>query len=276
MYPTFFNVSGQTVFSGIFLSIGVFMSDNKKYYYLKFKETYFDQDHIKVIEAMENGYIYSVIILKLYLKALKYDGQLKINDAIPYDRNKVDILSKVIGHDPDHVMKAINIAISFGIIRVIDTGEIFMADIHSFIGQGSSEGDRKRKYRKHLEDGGTMSQKCPDICPPELELELEIEKEIDIYNRRFESIWSKYPNKDGKKQALKHFLATVKTDQDWTNIQQALDNYLNSRRVKTGFIKNGSTWFNNWADWTHYTEVLSEKEEREAHDAELRRKCFRE
>jgi len=41
---------------GFFIK-GESMSDNKKYYYLKFKEHYFDQDHVKVIESMQNGHI---------------------------------------------------------------------------------------------------------------------------------------------------------------------------------------------------------------------------
>lgn len=65
----------------------------------------------------------------------------------------------------------------------------------------------------------------------------------------FESIWAKYPNKDGKKAADRHFKASVKTEKDWQDINQALKNYLDSEVVKKGFIKNGSTWFNNWRDW---------------------------
>jgi len=42
--------------------------------------------------------------------------------------------------------------------------------------------------------------------------------------------------------------------QDWLDIQRALGNYLRSETVKKGFIKNGSTWFNNWQDWINYTE----------------------
>jgi hypothetical protein len=68
----------------------------------------------------------------------------------------------------------------------------------------------------------------------------------------FEDIFIKYPNKDGKKDALRHFTASVKTDQDWQDINKALENYLNSDRVKKGFIKNASTWFNNWEDWIDY------------------------
>lgn len=65
----------------------------------------------------------------------------------------------------------------------------------------------------------------------------------------FELLWDKYPNKDGKRAAERHFRGEVKTEQDWKDINTALDNYLQSDVVKKGFIKNGSTWFNNWRDW---------------------------
>ena len=75
----------------------------------------------------------------------------------------------------------------------------------------------------------------------------------------FEPLWAKYPNKDGKKDALRHFNTTVKTDQDYQDIQMALNNYLNSERVFNGFIKNGSTWFNNWRDWVDFKEEVCQK-----------------
>ncbi len=65
----------------------------------------------------------------------------------------------------------------------------------------------------------------------------------------FESLWLSYPKRDGKKDALRHFNASVKTEEDFINIKKALGNYLLSDTVKNGFIKNGSTWFNNWRDW---------------------------
>lgn len=65
----------------------------------------------------------------------------------------------------------------------------------------------------------------------------------------FQSVWATYPNKDGRKEALRHFLATVKTEDDLARIRKALDSYLKSRPVANGFVKNGSTWFNNWQDW---------------------------
>lgn len=68
-------------------------------------------------------------------------------------------------------------------------------------------------------------------------------------DKAFSELWELYPNKDGRKQAYKHFEASVKNEQDFKNIKSALDNYLNSQKVRNGFIKNGSTWFNNWQDW---------------------------
>ncbi len=75
-------------------------------------------------------------------------------------------------------------------------------------------------------------------------------------NDLFENLWKIYPNKDGKKQAIKHFNTSVKTQKDAEDIQHALENYLVSDTVQKGFIKNGSTWFNNWRDWIDYAGII--------------------
>lgn len=77
----------------------------------------------------------------------------------------------------------------------------------------------------------------------------------DICSKKFELIWDKYPNRVGKKAALKHYKVSVKTEQDYLDIQKALDNYKASERVKKGILQNGSTWFNNWRDWIDYQET---------------------
>lgn len=71
---------------------------------------------------------------------------------------------------------------------------------------------------------------------------------------QFEKIWEKYPNKVGKKQAIIHYRISVRTENDWRDINKALDNYMETEKVKKGFIQNGSTWFNNWRDYINYKE----------------------
>lgn len=70
----------------------------------------------------------------------------------------------------------------------------------------------------------------------------------------FERIWNQYPKRIGKKTAMRHFKVSVKTKEDLTRLEQALVNYLSSKRVKNGFVQNGSTFMNNWEDWVSYKE----------------------
>lgn len=91
-------------------------------------------------------------------------------------------------------------------------------------------------------------------APQEKDMVKEKDKEKDKEGvwGGFPEIWSRYPNKDGRKEALRHFKTSVKTEKDWMDINKALDNYLASEKVLKGYIKNGSTWFNNWRDWIDY------------------------
>ena len=59
------------------------MADNRKYYYLKLKENFFDSDSIVLLEDMKDGILYSNILLKLYLKSLKNGGKLQLDGHIP-------------------------------------------------------------------------------------------------------------------------------------------------------------------------------------------------
>ncbi|RKJ70262.1 hypothetical protein D7Y41_36215, partial [Anaerotruncus sp. 1XD22-93] len=42
------------------------MADNKKYYYLKLKENFFESEEMALLEGQENGMEYSLILLKMY------------------------------------------------------------------------------------------------------------------------------------------------------------------------------------------------------------------
>ena len=154
------------------------MSDNKKYYYLRLKDNFFDSDELKILESMKDGYLYSNILLKLYLRSLKNDGKLVVNDRIPYN---AEMLASVTGHQIGTVKQALSIFKDLGLIDVLENGAIYMLDIQNFIGKGSSEADRKREYRQRIETDRTNVQtnlrQISKKSPPEIEIELE--KEID-------------------------------------------------------------------------------------------------
>lgn len=87
------------------------------------------------------------------------------------------------------------------------------------------------------------------------------EKKNKPFAAEFELLWIQYPRKDGKKAALRHFHASVKTEQNLLDIQTALDNY---KRQVNGtdkqYIKNGSTWFNDWQDFIETDDIPDERD----------------
>ena len=124
------------------------MADNKKYYYLKLKEDFFDSEDMKLLQGMKDGYLYSDILLKLYLQSLRQEGRLMYRGIIPYTS---DMIATVTKHQQGTVEKAMKIFEQMGFIEILDNGAIYMMDIQNFIGQSSSEADRRRAYRNAIE-----------------------------------------------------------------------------------------------------------------------------
>ncbi len=81
------------------------------------------------------------------------------------------------------------------------------------------------------------------------------EEKIREYCPNFDFVWNKYPSRVGKKQAEKHFKASVKTENDYKSCLDALEKYKAHLAVNTWKIpQNGATWFNNWQDWINWQE----------------------
>ena len=169
------------------------MADNKTYYYLKLKEGFFDSEDMKLLQAMKDGYMYSDILLKLYLRSLRQEGRLMYRDIIPYTP---DMIATITNHQVGTVEKAIRTLEQMGFIEILDNGAIYMTDIQNFIGQSSNEADRKRRYLSAINaeksrllldnsetfvgtDSGQVSGQMSDNRPPEIR-----DKSIEIRDKR--------------------------------------------------------------------------------------------
>lgn len=159
------------------------MSDNKKYYYLRLKDNFFDSDELKILESMKDGYLYSNILLKLYLRSLKNDGKLVVNDRIPYN---AEMLASVTGHQVGTIKQALSMFKELGLIEILENGAIYMLDIQNFIGKGSTEADRQRLYDRRISEERkqkklTQSRNLEEILEKSTpEIEIELEKDIEI------------------------------------------------------------------------------------------------
>ena len=145
------------------------MSDNRKYYYLKLKENYFDDDSIVLLESMQDGVLYSNILLKLYLKSLKHGGRLQLDENIPYTAQMIATITR---QQIGTVERALQIFLKLGLVEVLHSGTFYMSNIELLIGQSSTEAERKRAARlqnKALSAPRTNGGHLSDIRPPEIE-----------------------------------------------------------------------------------------------------------
>ena len=73
------------------------------------------------------------------------------------------------------------------------------------------------------------------------------------YIGEFETLWSLYPNKKGKEQALKAYIKARKAKTEYETIRIGLEmyvQYVQTQQTDKQYIKHGSTWFNQqaWQD----------------------------
>ena len=189
------------------------MSDNRKYYYLKLKENYFDDDSIVLLESMQDGVLYSNILLKLYLKSLKHGGRLQLDEDIPYTAQMIATITR---QQIGTVERALQIFLKLGLVEVLDSGTFYMSNIELLIGQSSTEAERKRAARlqnKALSALRTSGGHLSDIRPPEIEIELE--KEIKI-KREIEKV---RPEMGHPSHTYGHYQNVFLTDEELADLQ---------------------------------------------------------
>ena len=165
------------------------MSDNRKYYYLKLKENYFDDDSIVLLESMQDGVLYSNILLKLYLKSLKHGGRLQLDEDIPYTAQMIATITR---QQIGTVERALQIFLKLGLVEVLESGTFYMSNIELLIGQSSTEAAKLQN--KALSAPRTNGGHLSDIRPPEIELEKEIEIKREIEKGRSARAYGRYQN----------------------------------------------------------------------------------
>ena len=156
---------------------------NKKYYWLKLKEDFFEEDTISWIEEQENGKEYCLFYLKLCLKSLKTNGTLIRNVGtmlVPYDAKQ---LGKITNTDIDTVRIAMELFKNIGLVEILDNGEIYLRQLQNMVGSETSKAQLMRNKRakdKGLAiEGNNVTKQLPN-CYTEIEQEKEKEQEQDI------------------------------------------------------------------------------------------------
>lgn len=258
------------------------MSD-KRYYWLRLKEGFFDDKNIKFLRRQPNGDRLVIVYLQMQLKSLKTEGIIKYDKILPSCEEEIAL---ELDEDATIVSSAIEQLLRLGLIEKCDDQSIYMTALQELIGNESDSAERVRKHRERkalhcntpvtdcnteIEKEIELDQEKRDIPPisptgdctdtqktqrvESLTVEMArgagIEKPVDhsttLVEKRFLEFWQVYPKKVGKGAAEKAFKKTSPTQELFLTILEAVKAQCQCEQwVKDNgqFIPNPATWLN--------------------------------
>lgn len=124
------------------------MADDKKFYWIKLKTDFFQNETIDWLQDQPNGCKYIVLYLRLCLLTANTGGILhrKIGELIiPYDYRKISELTHI---DIDSVMVALNVFEKIGLICTEQNGTIHIPEVPMMTGFETKWAKYKRDQRE--------------------------------------------------------------------------------------------------------------------------------
>lgn len=136
----------------------------KKYYWMKLREDFFDDDAIEWLEEHPKGKEYALFYLKLCLKSLKTNGLLIRTVGtilVPYDTRKLADITKT---DYDTAIVAMELLKNIGLVEILESGEICLPRMEEMIGSETDKAMLMRKLRaqKNFIKGNNVTAALPD------------------------------------------------------------------------------------------------------------------
>lgn len=154
------------------------MASNKKYYWLKLKEDFFEEKQIKYLRKMPDGDKLVIAYLKMQLKSLRTEGFIKYDSILPSNE---DELAMILDEDSNIVKLMIQALLQVKAIEILDDGSFYMIAMQDLIGKEGQSAERVRNFRERQKQVALQCNTDVTKCNTEIEIEIEkeIEKEID-------------------------------------------------------------------------------------------------
>ena len=163
------------------------MKEQKRYYWIKLKTDFFNQETIDFLLSQENGCQYIVLYQMLCLNTANNNGEMatRIGEMIvPYDINKIVRDTKYFNFDT--VAVALELFKKLGLIYQEEGEVLKISNFDDMVGSETSSAKRVREYRerqKALQCNTNVTQeyrdKRLDIRDKSIEIDIEQEQEIE-------------------------------------------------------------------------------------------------
>lgn len=120
------------------------MGDNKRYYWLKLKDDFFDSRKMKKLRKVAGGDTYTIIYLKLQLLSINNEGVIEFEGT---DEDIYHQLALDIDEEIDDIKMTLAFCNANDLIDYVDD-DVFLNEVPALIGSETASTRRSRKHRK--------------------------------------------------------------------------------------------------------------------------------
>lgn len=156
----------------------------KRYYWLKLFDDFFDDKRIKKLRSIAGGDTYTIIYLKMKLKALNTNGFLYYDGVMD---TFAEELALDINEDPENVKLTIQYLISKDLLAEVDEETFQLTCMDNEIGSETAHTQRQRDYikrKKEREASFCDVNVTRKLQVSDVDIDIEKEKEIDKENNK--------------------------------------------------------------------------------------------
>lgn len=126
------------------------MAKVKKFYWIKLKQDFFNDDAMIWLETQKDGFKYQNLYLKLLLKTMNTGGKLSFNingETLPMSVEDISVITRL---DVDTVIVGMSLLKRLGLVTESDGVDI-IPDVNGMIGSETDSAIRMRKMREMRE-----------------------------------------------------------------------------------------------------------------------------
>jgi predicted phage replisome organizer len=207
---------------------------DKKYYWLKLKEDFFDEKYIKALRKLPDGDALTIVYLKMQLKSLKTEGIIQYEHILPSAEEE---LALVLDEDVNTVRLTLSAILNMGLVEKWENDTLYMVAMQNLIGSETAVAERVRKHREKQK----MLQCNTDVtnCNTYIEIEKRDKiKDIEYFSsEKLNEIFSEFLQ-------MRKKIKAVNSDRAINTIINKLNKYDDDTKYK--MIENSIV--NSWKD----------------------------
>lgn len=158
----------------------------KRYFWLKLYDDFFTSKRIKKLRSIAGGDTYTIIYLKMQLKALKSEGYLYFDGVMS---DFAEELALDLDENPDDVRVTIQFLLSVGLLETNNEEAYKLTYMDKVIGSENASAQRVREHRakqKALHCNADVTEvKRVGNAEIDIEIDKDIDKSIEPKRKRF-------------------------------------------------------------------------------------------